>query len=155
MAVKKNGKAPAFTSVDKNGKKVSLKNFLGKWVVLYFYPKDSTPGCTVEAIEFTAAKKEFAKLGAVILGVSPDSPESHCRFTDKQNLGITLLSDGDKKLCEKYAVWQKKKMAGREYMGVVRSTFLIDPKGKIAEIWEKVKVKDHVKKVKEKLQELK
>jgi len=154
MLALKGKKAPAFTLLDAEEEKVSLKNFKDKWVVLYFYPKDSTPGCTVEAIEFTASKKKFLKLDCEILGLSPDSAKSHANFSVKQKLGITLLSDPDKKVLEKYGVWQLKKNYGKEYMGVVRSTFLINPAGKIVEVWEKVKVKGHVDEVLEKLKEL-
>jgi peroxiredoxin Q/BCP len=123
-------------------------------VILYFYPKDNTSGCTLEALDFTAARDEFAKLGAEILAVSPDSPESHCRFADKHNLGITLLSDTDHVVLKQYGVWQQKKLYGREFWGVVRSTFLIDPRGDLRHEWRKVKVKDHVDAVKAKLIEL-
>lgn len=148
-------KAPAFTLPDQDGKKVSLKDFKGQWVVFYFYPKDMTPGCTTEAIDFTALKSDFDQEGAVILGVSPDSPERHCRFIEKKELGITLLSDEDHAIIEKYGAWQLKKFMGKEYMGVVRTTWLIDPEGKIAEVWSPVRVKEHGAKVLEKLKELK
>ncbi len=147
-------KAPDFCLSDAYENKVCLSDFKGKWVVLYFYPKDNTSGCTKEAIGFTEKKEEFEKLGAVILGVSPDSPKSHRNFIEKKNLGITLLSDEDHSVLEEYGVWQLKKMYGREYMGVVRSTFLIDPTGKIAYVWPKVKVTGHVDNVLQKLKEL-
>lgn len=147
-------KAPDFTLLNQDEKEVHLSDYKGKWVVLYFYPKDNTSGCTIEAIDFTEANPDFAGLDAVILGVSPDSCKSHRGFIEKQNLGITLLSDTGKEVLEKYGVWQEKSMYGRKYFGVVRSTFLIDPDGKIAAAWEKVKVKGHVDAVKEKLQEL-
>lgn len=146
--------APDFVAVDQGNKEVALSGFAGKWVVLYFYPKDNTPGCTIEAVNFSAKKAEFEALGAVILGVSPDSVESHCKFIDKKKLTITLLSDESKELCEKYGVWQLKKFMGREYMGVVRSTFLISPDGKIAAVWSPVKVKGHVDDVLEKVKGL-
>jgi peroxiredoxin Q/BCP len=123
-------------------------------VVLYFYPKDNTKGCTMEAIEFTAAEEEFGEKNAVVLGVSPDSLESHHKFKEKHELGITLLSDTEKTMLEEYGVWQKKKMYGREFMGVVRSTFIIDPEGKIGHIWRKVRVKGHVDAVMETLSKL-
>ena len=147
-------KAPAFTLVDQDDKKVSLKDFSSKWVVLYFYPKDDTPGCTTEACDFTAGLKGFDKLNATILGVSPDSTASHRKFIDKHNLKLTLLSDPDKKVLAKYGAWGTKKMYGKETQGVIRSTFIIDPKGKIAHAWYNVKAKGHVDKVAEKLAEL-
>jgi len=147
-------KAPEFCLPDAEKGQVCLKDHRGKWVVLYFYPKDNTKGCTMEALEFTAAEDDFNARGAVVIGVSPDSPESHTKFIEKHELSITLLSDTDKEILTGYGVWQKKKMYGREYMGVVRSTFLIDPEGKIAYIWPKVKVAGHADAVMEKLVEL-
>jgi len=148
-------KAPDFCLPDQNGKEICLKDFKGKWVILYFYPKDNTSGCTREAMGFTEAKKEFEELGAVIIGVSPDSVKSHKNFEQKKGLKIILLSDTEHKVLEAYGAWQLKKMYGREYYGVVRSTFLIDPDGIIRHIWKKVKVAGHVEAVKEKLKELK
>jgi peroxiredoxin Q/BCP len=147
-------KAPAFTLEDQDGKKVKLSDFAGQWVVLYFYPKDNTSGCTAEACDFTDNISQFKKLDTVVLGVSPDSAASHRKFIDKHNLKISLLADPDHGVLEKYGVWQTKSMYGREYKGVVRSTFLIDPSGKIARVWEKVKVKGHVDDVKAALKEL-
>ncbi len=147
-------KAPLFCLPNQNEEEICLSDFKGKWIVLYFYPKDNTSGCTKEAIGFTEKKEEFEKLGAVILGVSPDSPKSHRNFIEKKELTITLLSDQDHKVLEEYGAWQLKKMYGREYMGVVRSTYLIDPEGKIAYIWPKVKVAGHIDAVLEKLKEL-
>jgi len=147
--------APDFCLPNQDGEEICLRDFRGKWVVLYFYPKDNTPGCTTEALDFTTLKEEFEKEGAVILGVSPDSIKRHQNFIAKKNLAITLLSDEDKEVLKKYGVWQLKKNFGKEYMGVVRTTFLIDPDGKIAYIWEKVKVKNHAKEVLDKLKELK
>ena len=147
-------KAPAFALDNQDGDKVRLTDFAGKWVVLYFYPKDNTSGCTKEACGFTEALPNFTKLNAEVLGVSPDSVKSHQGFIAKQNLKITLLSDPDHKILEKYGVWQKKSMYGREYFGVVRTTFLIDPKGKIARVWEKVKVAGHVDEVHQALSEM-
>lgn len=152
--VKVGDKAPQFCLPDKDNQKVCLRDLAGKWVVLYFYPKDNTSGCTMEAIYFTKAKAQFEKLNAAILATSPDSMESHCKFADKHGLEITLLSDPDHKVLATYGAWQKKKMYGREFWGVVRSTFLIDPKGKIRYIWPKVKVAGHVEEVKDKLVEL-
>jgi peroxiredoxin Q/BCP len=148
-------KAPDFCLVNQDSEEVCLRDLQGSWVVLYFYPKDNTPGCTTEALDFTALKSEFEKEGATILGVSPDSVKKHQNFIAKKELGITLLSDEDKEVLKKYGVWQLKKNFGKEYMGVVRSTFLIDPDGKIAYIWPKVKVKGHAQEVLEKLKELK
>ena len=148
-------KAPYFSLPDKNEKTVSLSGLKGKWVVLYFYPKDNTSGCTTEACDFTARYEEFSGLDAEILGVSPDSTKSHRNFIQKQDIGITLLSDPDHKVLESYGAWQKKSLYGREYMGVQRSTFLIDPEGKLAYIWPKVTVKGHVEQVQKKLAELK
>jgi len=148
-------KAPEFCLLDADENKVCLKDFKGKWIVLYFYPKDNTSGCTKEAVGFTEKKEEFEKLGAIILGVSPDSPKSHRNFREKKGLNIKLLSDQEHKVLESYNAWQLKKMYGREYMGVVRSTFLIDPEGKIVYIWPKVKVTGHVEDVLEKLKEIK
>ena len=147
-------KAPDFCLPDAEKGQVCLKDHRGKWVVLYFYPKDNTKGCTMEALEFTAAEDDFNAMGAVVIGVSPDSPESHTKFIEKHDLGITLLSDTEKEILTGYGVWQKKKMYGREYMGVVRSTFLIDPEAKISYIWPKVKVAGHADAVMEKLVEL-
>ncbi len=146
--------APGFCLPDAEKGRVCLKDHRGKWVALYFYPKDNTKGCTMEALEFTAAEDDFNARGAVVIGVSPDSPESHTKFIEKHGLGITLLSDTEKEMLTGYGVWQKKRMYGREYMGVVRSTYLIDPEGKIACIWPKVKVAGHADAVMEKLVEL-
>lgn len=145
--------APDFCLPDADEKDVCLSQFKGKWVVLYFYPKDNTPGCTTEAIDFTTLKEKFDKMNAVIVGISADSPRSHCNFRDKHQLTIILLSDPEKKVIQQYGVWQLKKQYGREYYGIVRSTFLIDPDGKIAEKWEKVRVKGHAEKVLETLKE--
>ncbi|RTZ93219.1 MAG: thioredoxin-dependent thiol peroxidase [Deltaproteobacteria bacterium] len=134
-------KAPDFTLPDQDGNEVSLKDFSGKWVVLYFYPKDNTSGCTKEAIDFTALKGDFGALGAVILGVSPDSPERHRGFIEKHGLGITLLSDTEKSVMKEYGAWGIKKSYGKETEGVIRSTFLISPDGKVEEVWRKVKVR--------------
>ncbi len=146
--------APAFCLPNQDEEEVCLRDLQGSWIVLYFYPKDNTPGCTTEACEFTAAMPDFSGLGATILGVSPDSPKKHRSFIEKKALGITLLSDEEKEACEAYGVWQLKKFMGREYMGVVRSTFIIDPDGNVAAAWEKVRVKGHVEAVREKLEEM-
>ena len=147
-------KAPEVTLPNQDEVEISLRDLEGKWVVLYFYPKDNTPGCTTEACEFTEALPTFDGLNAVVLGISPDSPKKHSNFIAKKDLLITLLADENKEVCEKYGVWQLKKNYGKEYMGVVRSTFLISPEGKIEALWEKVRVKGHVEAVKEKLAEL-
>jgi thioredoxin-dependent peroxiredoxin len=140
-------KAPDFISTDESGNKVSLKDFKGKKVVLYFYPKDDTTGCTAEACDFRDNFARVKKLGAVVLGVSPDSEKSHAKFKTKYELPFTLLADTEKEIVNTYGVWQEKSMYGRKYMGVVRTTFIIDEKGKITHIFEKVKVKGHVDEV--------
>ena len=153
MKLKTGSKAPDFTLLDQDENKIRIKDFSGQWVVLYFYPKDNTSGCTIEAQDFTKQLKAFERLDASVLGVSPDSAKSHCKFIESKKLKVTLLSDPDHKVLEKYGVWQLKKNYGREYHGVVRSTCLIDPKGRVAHCWEKVKVKGHVDEVKDKLKE--
>lgn len=147
-------KAPDFRAINQNGNSVSLGDFQSQWLVLYFYPKDDTPGCTVEAKDFTEYEQEFSALGAQILGVSPDTEKSHCRFRQKHSLSIQLLSDPEHQVCEAYGIWQLKKFMGKEFMGVVRSTFLIDPDGNLAFVWPKVKAKGHAQAVLTKLQEL-
>lgn len=140
-------KAPAFTLPDSKGKKISLKDFNGKKVVVYFYPKDNTSGCTTEACSFRDEYPNFKKLKTVVLGVSADSIESHKKFSDKHELPFTLLSDTDKKVLEKYGVWKEKSMYGKKYMGIERTTVVIDEKGKVVKIFPKVKVKGHVEEV--------
>ena len=147
--------APVFCLPGADNQSVCLDSFRGNWVVLYFYPKDNTSACTKEAKDFSSAAGEFKELGAVILGVSPDPVKSHENFIKKQDLTIRLLSDTGHHVLLMYDVWRKKKMYGREYSGVERSTFLIQPGGEIAAVWRKVKVKDHVSDVKKKLEELK
>lgn len=151
--LKEGNKAPAFTLPDDQGNKVSLKDFLGKRVVLYFYPKDMTSGCTQEACDFRDAFPEFEELDAVILGVSPDPVAKHQKFKEKYDLPFPLLSDEEKKVLEKYGVWQEKSMYGRKYMGVVRTTVVIDEKGRVMKIFPKVKVKGHVEEVKKVLEQ--
>lgn len=146
--------APDFCLEDPERGEICLSDQVGKWVVLYFYPKDNTKGCTMEALEFTAAEDDFKAKNAEIIGVSADSLKSHSRFREKHNLSITLLSDTEKDALQAYGAWQLKKMYGREYMGIIRSTFLIDPEGKIAHIWPKVRVAGHVDDVIKKLTEL-
>jgi peroxiredoxin Q/BCP len=135
--------APDFTALTDAGETIRLRDYRGKKVVLYFYPKDDTPGCTQEACDFRDLSAAFGKKGTVVLGVSPDSVASHAKFKAKHGLPFTLVSDADKKIVEAYGVWKEKSMYGRSYMGVERTTFLIDEKGRIERIWEKVKVKGH------------
>jgi len=148
-------KAPAITLNDQDGKKVSLNDFKGKNIILYFYPKDNTSGCTLEACNFRDDFPKFGNMKAIILGVSPDSVESHKKFAEKYNLPFRLLSDEKKSVLKEYGVWKEKSMYGRKYMGVERSTFVIDETGKIRKIFRKVKVADHNKEVMEVLKELK
>jgi thioredoxin-dependent peroxiredoxin len=140
-------KAPGFDLPDDSGGKLTLKAFAGKKLVLYFYPKDDTSGCTKEAIDFNAMKSDFAKAGATIVGVSPDSVASHAKFKKKHELGLALASDETKAMLEAYGVWVEKSMYGRKYMGVERTTFLVDSTGKIAAVWNKVKVPGHAEAV--------
>ena len=142
--LKEGDKAPAFTAETESGKKLSLKDLKGKAVVLYFYPKDMTPGCTTEACDFRDSFARVKKAGAVVLGVSKDSAESHLKFITKHELPFILLADTDGKLCEAYGVWKEKALYGRKYMGIERTTFVISPQGKIQKIFPKVKVAGHV-----------
>ena len=146
-------KAPDFSLLNQDGKKISLKDYSGKKVVLYFYPKDDTSGCTKEACNFRDEFPKFTKTKAVILGVSPDSVKSHKKFAEKFDLNFDLLADAEKKVVEKYEVWKEKSMYGRKYMGVERTTFIIDEKGKIKTIFNKVKVDGHNKEVLEALKD--
>lgn len=143
MTLEANTPAPDFTLLDETGTPRSLKEFRGKPVVLYFYPKDDTPGCTKEACSFRDDYQAYAEAGVVILGVSPDSPTSHARFKEKYNLPFTLLSDEDHHVCDLYGVWGKKKFMGREYDGVLRTTFLIDENGIIRKVFPNVKPEGH------------
>ena len=157
-----NTRAPEFSLNNQDDQAVTLDDFKEQWIVLYFYPKDNTSGCTTEACDFTAAMDDYSELNAVILGVSPDSTESHRKFIAKHQLGITLLSDPDKVVMKSYGAWGLKKNYGKEYEGVIRSTFIITPNGSIAAAWDKVKVRikrksgetRHIDVVKAKLQEL-
>ena len=145
---------PDFCLPNQDDEEICFRDVKGGWIVLYFYPKDNTPGCTTEACAFTQAEPEFIDMNAKILGVSPDSTQKHRKFIEKKELTITLLADEEKELCNLMGVWQLKKFMGKEYMGVVRSTFIINPEGKVAAVWSKVRVKEHVEAVKEKLLEL-
>jgi len=145
--VKEGTAAPAFKTTDANGETVNLKDFRGQKVVLYFYPKDDTPGCTKEACSFRDAFSKFKKQGITILGVSPDSEKSHQKFVAKYKLPFTLLADTDHSIADAYGVYGEKKFMGRTYMGIHRTTFLIDEKGKIKKVFEKVKPEDHANEV--------
>ncbi|MDI7863290.1 thioredoxin-dependent thiol peroxidase [Rhizobiaceae bacterium n13] len=140
-------KAPAFELPGNGGQKVSLSTYKGSPVVLFFYPKDDTSGCTIENRDFTALADEFKKAGIVVIGMSPDSPNSHDKFTRKHGLDVVLASDEEKTTLEAYGVWKEKSMYGRKYMGVERTTFLIDANGVVAKIWDKVKVAGHAEDV--------
>jgi len=147
-------KAPAFSVPSDSKDLVKLADFKGKHVVLYFYPKDMTPGCTQESCEFGESHAALRKLGAVVLGVSKDSVASHKKFREKHSLPFELLSDVEGKMCESYGVWKEKSLYGRKYMGIERSTFLIGPDGKILKVWQPVKVNGHVEAVTEALKSL-
>lgn len=147
-------KCPAFSLATAEGKKVKLSDFAGAPVVIYFYPKDDTPGCTKEACAFRDRKAELTALGAVVLGISADSVESHAKFRDKFNLNFPLLSDVDHKVAEKFGAWREKNMYGKKSMGIQRSTFLIDGSGKVAKVWKRVQVEGHDNDVLSALREL-
>jgi len=153
-AIRVGAKAPAFTLPDQDGKDVSLSSLRGSWVVLYFYPKDDTPGCTTEACEFSEGIEAFRDLDAVVLGCSADTPEKHRAFIAKYGLTLRLLSDRDHAVMEAYGAWGEKSMYGRTTMGVIRSTVIIDPSGRVAHHWPKVKAAGHAAEVREKLAEL-
>ena len=142
---------PNFALPNKSGEIKTPKDFAGGALVMYFYPRDNTPGCTKESIGFTEMKPEFEKLGATIIGVSKDSVKSHQKFVEKQNLGVELLSDEDGTLCEDMGVWKEKSMYGKTYFGIERSTFIFDANGKLTHEWCKVKVPGHVEAVLEAL----
>ena len=154
MGLEVGAEAPEFCARDTYGEEHCLADYRGKWVVMYFYPKDNTPGCTIEAVDFTSMKGEFSAMGAEVVGVSGDSEKSHQKFTDKHDLAITLLSDPDKELMKSYGAWKEKSLYGRTFLGIVRSTVLIDPEGRVAHHWPKVSAKGHAAEVKEKLAEL-
>ena len=147
-------KALNFNLPSTNQKIFSLKENQGKYVVLYFYPKDDTPGCTIETIDFNKLLPKFKKLNCEVYGVSKDNLKSHDKFRDKYKIKFDLLADEDLNVLKKYKVWGKKKFMGREFMGVIRTTYLIDKKGKILKVWDNVKVKDHAKEVLETLQNI-
>ena len=151
--LKEGSTAPAFTTTDGEGKTVKLKDLRGEKVVLYFYPKDDTPGCTKEACSFRDAFSKFKKRGIRILGVSPDKESTHRKFTEKYKLPFTLLVDSDHAIAEAYDSWGEKKFMGRTYLGVLRNTFLIDEKGKIKKIFQKVKPEEHADEVLDAFQE--
>lgn len=140
-------KAPDFSLVNEKEEIVQLKDYRGQYVILYFYPKDMTPGCTTEACDFRDKHEDFSHLNAVVLGVSPDDAKKHARFMDKHGLPFSLLVDEDHEVAEAYGVWVLKKMYGREYMGIERSTFLIDAEGFLVKQWRKVRVKNHIEEV--------
>ncbi len=142
-ALKEGGKAPAFSAKDQDGNPVKLADFKGKPVILYFYPKDMTSGCTTQACAFRDDYAKLTKKGAIVLGVSPDSSKSHQKFIEKHSLPFPLLVDEDHAIAEKYGAWGEKSMYGRKYFGIIRSTFLIDGDGKLKKIWSKVKVAGH------------
>ena len=152
--LKNNSKAPNIILPSTSKDKYSLKDSSGKYIVIYFYPKDDTPGCTIETNDFNKMLSKFKKLDCEIYGISKDSLKSHDKFREKYKIKFDLLSDEDLKVLKKYKVWGKKKFMGREYMGINRTTFLIDKKGKIIKIWENVKVKDHAKEVFETLKSI-
>lgn len=146
MTVKVGEKAPDFTLKNQDGEEVSLSQYKGKNIVLYFYPKDMTPGCTTQACDFRDNYSEFDELNTVILGISPDPIERHQKFIDKHDLPFPLLADTEHEVAELYDVWKLKKMFGREYYGIERSTFIIDAEGIVREVWRRVRVKGHIEK---------
>ena len=152
--MKVNSKAPIFKLPSTSKKDYSLKDSIGKYVIIYFYPKDDTPGCTIETNDFNKLLPKFKKLNCEVLGVSKDSLKSHEKFREKYKIKFNLLADEEIKVLKKYKVWGKKKFMGREFMGIIRTTYLIDKKGNIIKVWDNVKVKDHAKEVLETLQNI-
>ena len=152
--IKENTKAPTFSALSTNKGKYSLKDSLDKYVVIYFYPKDDTPGCTIETNEFNKLLSKFKKFECEVYGISKDSLKSHDKFKEKYKIKFDLLADEELKVLKKYKVWKKKKFMGREFMGVVRTTYLLDKKGQILKIWNNVKAKDHAKEVLENLKNI-
>ncbi len=147
-------KAIDFCLPNQSEEDVCLEDMKGKWIVLYFYPKDNTPGCTLEAINFSKDLEDLTKANTLIYGISADSCQSHVKFRNKHDIAIELLSDADHAVMEKYGVWGEKKMYGKTFLGISRTTFLIDPEGVVKHVWKKVRVKGHSESVKEKLAEL-
>jgi len=147
-------KASEFCLSNQDSVEICLRDLKGKWIVLYFYPKDNTPGCTTEAKEFSELIDEFEDLGAIVIGISPDSPKRHSNFIEKHNLKVTLLSDEEKEVLKAYGAWGKKKMYGKEYESVIRSTFIIDPQGNIVKEFKNVRAKGHATKILEELKKL-
>ncbi|MDA3929043.1 MAG: thioredoxin-dependent thiol peroxidase [Prolixibacteraceae bacterium] len=145
--LKKGTIAPSFSGLNQNGEEISLAKYNGKKVILYFYPKDNTPGCTAESCNLNDNYQMWLDKGFDVIGISPDSVASHKKFADKFEFGFNLIADTEKEILQAYGVWALKKMYGREYMGVVRTTFIIDEEGKIEEIFEKVKTKDHTNQI--------
>ncbi len=154
MKLEINSPAPEFEGIIQTGKKISLSKYKGKWVILYFYPKDNTPGCTIEACNFRDDKERFAEVDAVIIGVSGDSIKAHSNFIMKHDLNFDLISDTEKTIIEQYGVWKEKSMCGKTFMGIERTTFIINPEGNIAEIFSKVKPAGHTDAVYARLLEL-
>ena len=154
MTLKEKSKAPIFSIPSTNKSNYSLKESMGKYIVIYFYPKDDTPGCTIETNDFNKLLPKFRKLNCEIYGISKDSISSHNKFRNKFKIKFNLLADEKLKVLKKYKVWGKKKFMGKEFMGILRTTFLIDKKGKIIKIWENVRVKDHAKDVLKTLQNI-
>ena len=152
--LKEKAKAPSIKLSSTNSAKFNLKNSFGNFVIIYFYPKDDTPGCTIETNDFNKLLSKFKKLDCEVYGVSKDNLKSHDKFRDKYKIKFDLLADEEIKVLKKYKVWGKKKFMGREFMGIIRSTYLIDKKGKILKVWDNVKVKDHAKEVLETLQNI-
>ena len=147
MTLKLNDKAPDFSLLNEDKTQISLKDFAGKWVILYFYPKDNTPGCTTEACEFSGLWDDFSAQNALIIGISPDAPASHANFARKFSLKHILLCDEDKSVAKSYGAWGLKQNYGKSYEGLVRSTFIIDTRGKLAALYKNVRAKDHAAKV--------
>ena len=154
MSIKINDQLPPFSVAATSNKTITNKDFQNKYTVIYFYPKDSTPGCTTEGLDFTSLHSEFSKLNTQIFGVSLDSMKRHDNFKTKQNFSFDLISDADAELCNIFGVYQLKKNFGKEYMGIIRSTFLIDPTGKLVKEWRSVKVKEHAQLVLNTVKEL-
>jgi len=146
--------APDFSAIDHNGAMFNLREARGSWLVLYFYPKDDTPGCTTEACEFTEGIESFRDISAEVIGCSPDSPERHRKFIEKYGLKLRLLSDPEHKVMEAYGAWGEKKLYGKKVVGTIRSTVIIDPEGRIAHRWKSVRAKGHAEKVRERLEKL-